>query len=201
MKFPDTEPQIAALALLICQGLQQAAQELPAPPVSAADLQARLDAYNQALAATVAEETVFRGQHAVKDQALASLVDGMKVDLKYAEATYRHQPEKLSQLGWGPRRDANALNVPGETRDIRIVTEGDTWLVLAWNPPVDGGQVAAYKIQRRKRDGSSWEDVGTAADTKQMLSNQPRGVELEYRVVGVNKAGEGQPSATVTVVL
>ena len=33
------------------------------------------------------------------------------------------------------------------------------------------------------------------------MSNQPRGVELSYRIVAVNKAGVGQPSATVTVVL
>jgi hypothetical protein len=200
-RFPDTEPQIAKLALLICEGLQQAAGDLPAAPVPAAELQARLDAYNKALTATLNAETAFRGQHAVKDEALSSLVDGMKADLKYAEVTFRDQPEKLSQLGWGPRRDASALDIPGETRDIKIVTEGDTWLVLTWNPPVDGGEVQAYKIQRRKRDAGSWEEVGSSVDTKEMLSNQPRGVEMDYRVIAVNKAGEGQPSATVTVVL
>lgn len=33
------------------------------------------------------------------------------------------------------------------------------------------------------------------------MSNQPRGVELQYRVLAVNKAGTGQPSTTVTLVL
>jgi hypothetical protein len=46
-----------------------------------------------------------------------------------------------------------------------------------------------------------WEDVGTSVDTRELLSNQPRGVEFNYRVLVVNKAGTGQPSATVTVVL
>ena len=32
-------------------------------------------------------------------------------------------------------------------------------------------------------------------------SFQPRGKELEYRIVAVNKAGEGEPSNTVMVVL
>jgi hypothetical protein len=38
-------------------------------------------------------------------------------------------------------------------------------------------------------------------DTEQMVSSQPRGMVLDYRVLAVNKAGVGQPSATVTVVL
>ncbi|MBI3983648.1 MAG: fibronectin type III domain-containing protein [Gemmatimonadetes bacterium] len=77
---------------------------------------------------------------------------------------------------------------------------GDTWVILRWNPPVDGGAVGFYRIQR-KREGSPWEDAGTSTETAQLMSNQPRGVELLYRVIAVNKAGVGQPSATVTVVL
>ena len=52
-----------------------------------------------------------------------------------------------------------------------------------------------------KKDAGVWEDVGGSVDTVQTLSNQPRGVEMDYRVVAVKKAGIGQPSATVTVVL
>ena len=58
----------------------------------------------------------------------------------------------------------------------------------------------AYKVQR-KQEGSPWEDIGISTDAEELCSNQPRGVEWHYRVVAVNKAGTGQPSATVTVVL
>jgi len=34
-----------------------------------------------------------------------------------------------------------------------------------------------------------------------LLGDQPRRVEFDLRVVAVNKAGAGEPSATVTVVL
>ena len=200
-RFPRSEPEVAALAMLVTQGLGQASEDFPAPPVPASELQAKLDAYNAALASTVVAETGFREQHAVKDEAFEELVDGVKADLKYAEVVVRDEPEKLSQLGWaGPRR-GSALEVPGEVRDIGIRAEGDTWAVFDWKPPVDGGAVAAYKIQRRKREGGSWRDVGTSVDTAQLLSDQPRGIEFEYRVIAVNRAGTGHPSATVTVVL
>lgn len=154
-RFPRTEPEIAALALLVTEGLGQAAEDFPAPPVPPSELQARLDAFNTASAATVVAETAFREQHAVKDDALEELVDGVKANLRYAEIVVRDQPEKLSALGWRSRRDGSTLEPPGETRDIGVVAEGATWLILRWKPPVNGGAVGVYKIQR-KREGSLW---------------------------------------------
>ncbi len=201
MKFPEAEPEIAALALRVIEGLKQLGAELPAPPVPADELQARLDQFNASKSRVVVAATTLREEHAVNDQDLEHLVDGTKANLKYAEVVFRDQQGKLNQLGWGPRRDGSSLEVPGEVRDIRILSEGDTWVTLRWNPPVDGGAVGAYQIQRKKKDGGSWENIGGSVDTVQTLSNQPRGIEMDYRVVAANKAGIGQPSATVTVVL
>jgi hypothetical protein len=200
-RFPSTEPEIAALALVLADGLAAAPEDFPTPPVPAADLQGMLDAYRTALIAAVGAETEARQHHALKDDALETMVDGMKANLRYAEVAVRNDPEKLQRVGWGPRRQSASLEVPGEVRDIGIVGEGEGWLVLDWKPPVDGGTVAAYAIQRRTRDGGSWETVGNAVTTETLLSRQERGVEFEYRVVGVNKAGTGKPSRAVTVVL
>ena len=99
----------------------------------------------------MAAETATREQHAVKDDALEELVDGTKANLKYAEVVFRDQPERLTKLGWGPRRSGSTLEAPGEVRDIGIVTEGDTWVVLDWKPPVNGGAVGRTRSSVRRR--------------------------------------------------
>src|SRR3990172_6495968 len=199
-RYPRTESEFAALALRGAEGLAQHPEDFPNPPVSAADLKAKWEVFNAADTATVAAKDAYLGQHAVKDDAFEDMEDATKADLRYAEVAVRDRPEKLTALGWRPRRDGSPLEPPGETRDISIVSEGDTWVILRWNPPVDGGAPGFYRIQR-KREGSPWEDAATSTETEHLVSNQPRGVDLLYRVIAVNKAGAGQPSATVTVVL
>jgi len=199
-RYPRTESEFAALALRVAEGLAQHPEDFPNPPVSAADLKAKWEVFNAADTATVAAKDAYLGQHAVKDDAFEDMEDATKADLRYAEVAVRDRPEKLTALGWRPRRDGSPLEPPGETRDISIVSEGDTWVILRWNPPVDGGAPGFYRIQR-KREGSPWEDAATSTETEHLVSNQPRGVDLLYRVIAVNKAGAGQPSATVTVVL
>ena len=65
--------------------------------------------------------------------------------------------------------------------------------------PLDGGKPKVYKVQRRS-DGN-WADVATAILTEATLVEQPERTELEYRVITMDKAGEGEPSDTVMVVL
>ena len=66
---------------------------------------------------------------------------------------------------------------------------------------VDGGKPAAHKIQRRERPAGPWLDASMAIESELALSDQPRGIEWEYRVIAVNKTGEGLPSNTVMAVL
>jgi hypothetical protein len=200
-RFPQAEPAVAALALLIMNGLTTATEDFPTPPVSAEELQARLEAYNAARKAAVTAESAAREHYAAKDDALEDLIDGMKADLRYAEIAVREQPEKLNLVGWAPRSTGSTLKAPGEVRDIAVLAEGEGWLVLDWKAPVDGGVVAAYTIQRRRRPDGTWKDIATAVETEALVSSQERSQEFEYRVVAVNKSGEGQPSGVVTAVL
>ena len=199
-KFPKGEAEVIRLAELIVQGLIEEAEDLPAPPMGVEQLTAKLAEFVAVMKATVLSDTASKEQHALKDRVLTELTDGMKADIRYAEAMLRSKPEKLTNLGWNRRRAGSALEAPGEVRDIILGSQGDTWLSLRWNAPIDGGAAAFYKIQR-KREGTPWEDVGTATVTEHMVISQPRGVELTYQVVAVNKAGQGNPSGVVTAVL
>ncbi len=199
-RFPQAEAEISALAALVADGLEQATDDFPNPPVPATELRSKLDTYAQVRAATVVAETAFREQHAEKDEALEDLVDSTKANLKYAEFAVGDRPQKLKQLGWSPRRGSSPMEAPGEVRNIKLVGEGDTWIVLRWESPSEGDKPAFYKIYRES-DGDRWDEVGTSTHNQQMIGTQPRGASLNFRVTAVNKAGEGPPSATVTVVL
>ena len=199
-QFPRREPEMAMLARLVTDGLAKAREDFPSPPVPASDLERKLAAYEAAKVAAADVEAQLRQLYVAKDRVLQELVSCVKADLRYAEIVVRDRPEKLTRLGWGPRRERTALKAPGEVRGIIVAEEGDTWVRLRWKAPVDGGVVAAYTIQRKDGAGP-WQDAGVATKKEQLMTDQPRGVELSYRVTAMNRAGVGQPSATVTLVL
>jgi hypothetical protein len=200
-RFPETEADIAALAMVLTEGLRKTPELFPEPPVPADELQASLDAYNQAKTAAVAMESAARDQVAAKNDTLEQLANNMRLDFKYAEMATKDAPEHLAKLGWGPRRDPRALEVPGVIRDLGIRSQGDGWLVLDWKPPADGGSAAVYHIERRRRDGGEWEHVAHAIASEELLTGQEQGVEWEFRVYGENKAGVGERSTVLAVVL
>ena len=84
---------------------------------------------------------------------------------------------------------------------LEVKREGPGWVFLDWKRPSDGGVVGAYHVQVSANGAGQWEDVSTCFDTMAVLTSQERGVELSYRVVAVNRVGEGVPSNTVTAVL
>jgi hypothetical protein len=107
----------------------------------------------------------------------------------------------LKKIGWSGRKTPQELVAPGQCRTLEAPRQGEGWVFLDWKEPIDGGKPAAYKIQRRERPAGEWQDVAVAMDSETTLVDQPRGKELEYRAVAVNKAGDGEPSNTVLAVL
>ncbi len=153
------------------------------------------------MGSAIKNNTIFRINRASKDDALEDLVDAMKDDIRYAENTVDFNDDKLKLIGWAGKKAPTPLAPPGQARLLEAPRQGDGWVFLDWKAPSDGGKPKAYKIQRRLRDSTDWKDVATALITEATLVAQPEKIELEYRVVAINKAAEGQPSNTVMVVL
>ncbi len=200
-RFPKAEAEVVALAQAMTSGLADNAAVYPAPPVVPVDLTSLISAYMSAKNDSIAAQAAAEEATADKDDALDDLADAMKSDIRYAENTVDYDDDKLKLIGWAGRKAATALQIPGQTRLLEAPRQGDGWVFLDWKAPVDGGAVAAYRVMRRERPEGAWQEVATAVISEATLVEQPTGKELEYRIIAVNKSGDGEPSNTVMVVL
>jgi len=200
-RFPKAEAEIVALSDAMVSGLAANAATYPAPPVVPVDLTALVSAYTTAKNAAIAAQAAAEDATTSKDEALDDLVDAMRSDIRYAENTVDFDDDKLKLIGWAGKKAKTPLAPPGQTRLLEAPKQGEGWVFLDWKAPIDGGAVSAYKVMRRERPAGPWEEVATAVISEATLVEQPRGKEFEYRIVAVNKAGEGEPSNTAMVVL
>jgi len=200
-RFPLKEAEIVALAEAMITGLTDNAVLYPAPPVAVLDLTTLKNDYIAALNAAIAARAAAEAATSAKDAALEDLVDAMKSDIRYAENTVDYDDNQLKLIGWAGKAAPTPLAVPGQARLLEAPRQGDGWVFLDWKAPADGGTPAAYKVMRRERPAGAWEEVATAVITEATLVEQPKGKELEYRIIAVNKAGDGEPSNTEMVVL
>jgi hypothetical protein len=200
-RFPTKEAEVVAMAQEMLSGLAANAATYPAPPVAIADLGTLRNAYITAQNAAIAAQAAADQAYTDKADALEALADGMKTDLRYAENTVDFDDDKLKLIGWAGRAAPTHLAIPGQCRLLEAVKQGEGWIQLDWKAPADGGKPAAYKVMRRERPAGAWAEAATAVIAEATLVEQPRGPELEYRIVAVNRAGDGEPSNTVMAVL
>jgi len=200
-RFPRTEAEILALAEAMETGLAENTATYPSPPVTSTDLNTLRLVYTDRKNLLIAAQAAAELAVADKDEKLEDLIDGLKSDIRYAENTVDYDDAKLKLIGWAGRSAAVALQPPGQARLLEAPKQGEGWVYLDWKKPDSGGKPAAYKIMRRNRPDGAWEEAATAVVTEATLVDQTRGAELEYRIIAVNKAGEGEPSNTAMVVL
>jgi hypothetical protein len=200
-RFPLKEAEVAELADKMIAGLTENPAVYPTLPVAVADLTTSKNEFLAAKSDVVAAKAAFEAALAAKDAAKKTLEGQMKDDLRYAENTAHFDDAKLKLIGWGAKRSSVLLTAPGQTLELTVPMQGDGSVMLAWKGPIDGGAVQAYMVMRRLRTEGAWEDAATAVITEAMLTNQPKGIEMEYQIIAVNKAGEGKASNTAMVVL
>ena len=200
-RFPLKEAEVAVLAEAMIAGLTDNPTIYPILPVAVAELSTSKNEFLAAKNEVIATKAAWEAALAVKDAVKETLTRQMRDDLRYAETTVHFDDAKLMLIGWGAKRQPAPLIAPGQSMELTVPVQADGSLSLAWKAPADGGTVAAYQVMRRSRAGGAFEDVATAVIPEATLTAQPKGVELEYQIIAVNKAGQGPPSNTQMVVL
>lgn len=200
-QFPIPQAEVLALGQAVLTGLQGNAVIYPDPPVDLVDFAASLEAYVSAGNEVIAARAALSRAVAAKQRAFEDFVGDIKRQLRYAENTTGGNDAQLKLLGWGARRHRAKASLPGQVRTLEAGRQGPDWIFLDWKAPIEGGKLAAFVVQRRKLPDGDWTEAATAIASEITLKNQPRGIELEYRIVAINKAGQGRPSNTVMAVL
>jgi hypothetical protein len=203
--FPKRENDIIALADTMVAGFTAYATDFPS--VTVADLTTALNNYKSQRQTQEAAEGQAQIATVTKDDKLDALVEMMKSDLKLSEVDTVTDPEKLYEIGWGPRSGPTPIIAPASPTELHPTAEGQGSISLVWNRPAtdSGGPVRNYIIERhdQQQGGTfgSWNLVQTTYNTEINLVDQPDSVRVEYRVKAVNAGGESMPSNTVSVVL
>jgi len=200
-RFPTRDADVAALAGTMVHGLAEHAEDFPDTPVSVERLQEVLARYNSAKEAVATAEGAVAEAYDDKEDASQVLTDCMKSVVRYAEIAVGRDEAKLKNIGWSGRRDPVELLAPGAPRTLEIKREGKGWVYLDWKTPAEGGAVSAYRVLTRTGGETEWKEVVLCFESMTVLTEQPRGVDLEFQVVAINKAGVSLPSNLITVSL
>ena len=203
-EFPLVEDEIFALATAMQSGYASAPADFPH-----ADL-AGLTAVFGAFKAASAEYMQCKAAAALaakrKRECLQTLTAFMRLQLKQSEADTAQHPLKLEQIGWGPRAKGKTARAPGEPQHLTCALKDHGVVELCWRNPVrsDGGRVNTYLVERRETDAGGgftpWHLVAVTFEKQILLTEEPRGQRMEYRVLGANRGGQGNPSNVAAAV-
>ena len=205
-RFPRREADVYALAQEMIAGYLAKPAIFVHANVSA--LQTALVEYQDARDLMLCWEAVAKHWTENKESALDEVETVMKLQLAKSEIDTVTEPKQLMLIGWGPKAEPRKLTPPGMPRHLEAVHQGKGTIELDWKPPAlhAGGQVRNYVVLRRDKPGPNkpfgpWKQSQSAIETETFLTNQPKGIDLEYRIIAINSAGNSVPSNTAACVL
>jgi hypothetical protein len=206
--FPKAENDVVALAQQIVDGLTNHAGDFPSVNhLEAVHLDDTLTNYKGLRTQQDNAKSQAQIATVTKQEGYQELIILMKNALKKAETDSVIDPEKLSEIGWGPKSDPTPINSPGTPTELEAAKEGEGTVVLRWTkPPFDTNKpVRNYIIERRQqlpdKTFGPWELAQTTYDAEMRLMDQPIEVRLEFRIKAANAAGESMPSNSAAVTL
>jgi len=204
-RFPKKEADIFALVNQMIAGYTDHPAVFPHADVAALT-NARIDYTNQVIVAGCYKADVALATE-VKDNAFRALTRKMKQQLKRSEVDTKDTPLQLKLIGWTEERYGGQTRKPAQPRSLEATPRGPGVVELEWKAPAPGkgGPVRSYVILRRQQlpgqKFTEWSQEGMALTPEITLTNQPRYIQLEYRIIAVNATGTSIPSNAVAVVL
>ncbi len=204
--FPDKDADVVALVQTMIAGYTVHAIDFPsADPLG---LQAALDGFLTDRQSQEDAKAQAQIATATKRGTLDTLESLMKDSLKASELDVASDPDKLLEIGWGPKAAPVPISAPDAPSNLIPVYEGPGDATLQWDKPVHDPNrpVVNYAVERRDRPAGGgefgdWIFVDMTYKNQIELSAQPRGIQMEYRVMATNAAGQSLPSNTAAVVL
>ncbi len=201
-RFPKQKAKIVKLAQDMVSGFSKNAAIYPDPPVSAKDLKKYLD---ESLKTGDEAEQIHAEalkKTAAEDKALDKLEGAMKKDLRYAENKVDFDNADLKKIGWHGRHPKESLEPPGGCFELEAAVDSDKKTVtMTWKNSKEGGRPSVYKIMRFTEADSGWHLIDISHYRKVVLTGQPEKTKLRFRIVASNRAGDGKPSNTVSVMV
>jgi len=209
-QFPRTKNDILILAAKIAFGITNNPADYPNPPFDPANLNTLLGTLLGQTADRVSKDAAAKAALDLENGTIEDIVDESKRLIRLAEATHNQIAAKLQEIGWDARGTAQSLP-PGEVRNLEVLVQGPGSASIDWKAPArsaTAGLPDYYLIERRVmntqtntlvEDWAVWKD--TATDSEKTVINQPRGVEITYRVTAVNTNGPGPAVTSTQVVL
>jgi hypothetical protein len=200
MEFPKKQSTIARLAYMMLKGYFQHFHDFP--NINKMGLLIKFKLYQNAVNMQTDAVSAFRIASENKNEKLRNLIAVMKNCIKKATVDTAASPEKLKLIGWGTKSASQPVRIPEQPTNLIAIHKQDGIVDLNWKKSANGGTVGNYVIERRGLDANQsnkWTFIAISYDCRINLTNQPKGIQLEYRVRASNPIGQSAPSNSVTI--
>ncbi len=201
--MPNTESGLVTLAQNIIDGIT--AYPTLFPGLTPQELSDALEAFNVALTAQQKARASAQLATEAKNLEQGYLNTAIRKYVRQAEVDCINEPGNLLLIGWGPKAQPVPIAAPGSPTNLRSLSQEFDSVSFVWEKPRTGGAVRNYALYRTTVDPESglahWTLVDFYYSNEATATNQPRGVQLYYKVNAVNAGGTGPNSNTLPVVL
>ena len=161
-QYPKTNAGIVGLAESMLAGFTEHADIFTQADPAA--LQQAMEEFNNVDNALAKAKERLATAAVLKREKLSQLHSAMKRQIKQAEIDCADAPEKLTQIGWGPRSNRKETEPPAQPVGLTVAAETDSTVFLEWRKsPKAGSTVKCYNVERRQADGGNWSDWQLAA--------------------------------------